>query len=139
MRILVSVKDDLVKIKVAVGSAYRLVKGNTIEMSPQQYLSLAMPFGHQGGPEMDQAKVDALAKLSHFAANPMLSVKETADGKLQVGLHDGRHRAAAVLKRGGAKLHVDIVLAKRYAREHPETTNADLAELVVRHGLLPEV
>jgi hypothetical protein len=118
---------------------FKLAHGNTIEMAPQQYLDLAMPFGHQGGPKADQAKIDKLAKMPKWESNPMFSVKENANGELQVALHDGRHRAAAAKQRGDRTLKVDIVRGRKFAREHPEISDSDLAVLVVKNGLLPEL
>jgi len=117
---------------------FRLVHGNTIQMTPQQFLKLAMPFGHQGGPQADQSKVDTLSRLPHFD-NPMLSVKENAHGELQVALHDGRHRALAAIQRGDTKLNVDIVRGRKYAREHPDVSDADLAAMVIERGVLSEL
>jgi hypothetical protein len=122
-----------------VAATYKMVSGNTLEMSPQQFLDLAMPFGHQGGPTADMEKVHRLAQIKKWENNPMLSVKENEDGKLQVGLHDGRHRALAAIERGDKTINVDIVRGRKYAREHPESTDAEMAERVVKDGLLNEL
>jgi hypothetical protein len=120
-------------------AAYKIVSGSTIEMPPQKFLALAMPFGHQGGPKADMDKVHKLAQIKKWENNPMLSVKENEEGELQVGLHDGRHRALAAIERGDHLIHVDIVRGRKYAREHPETTDAEMAERVAKDGLLSEL
>lgn len=127
------------RLRATASSPFKLLHANTIEMTPQHFLDLAMPFGHQGGPSADMEKVDRLSKLSSWDNNPMFSVKENAEGKLQVALHDGRHRALAAKKRGDSKLKVDIVRGRKYAREHPDTTDADMANMVVDQGLIGEV
>jgi hypothetical protein len=103
---------------------------NTIEMRPQDFLTLASPAGLRGGPQIDLAKVSRLSKIS-WEKNPMLSIKKGPQGELQVGLHDGRHRALAAIERGDKTISVDIIRGKKYAREHPETSDADMAQKVV--------
>lgn len=112
---------------------------NVVTMTPQQYLDLAVPFGHAGGPKMDEAKVAKLADLPEFETAPMLSVKEGPDGRLQVGIHDGRHRAAALAKRGEKTMQVEIVRGKKFAREHPDITDEMIARRISQEGLLPEI
>lgn len=138
--IMQEVHDDVnAAVRRLLGEGYKLVSGNTVEMSPQQFLDLAVPFGHQGGPLADRDKVARLAQLDRWDANPMLSVKERPDGRLQVGLHDGRHRALAALAQGRDTLRVDIVRARKYAREHPEVSDAALARRAADEGLIGEL
>lgn len=122
------------------GSPIRHVGGNTVEMDPQHYLSLAGPFGHRGGPAASQEKLAALSKIkqSDWNTKPMLSVKNSSEeGRLQVGLHDGRHRATVSAQRK-EPLHVEIVPGKKFVRENPGTSGEDLARRVAKEGLLHE-
>jgi hypothetical protein len=119
-------------------NSFKLKNGNTISMSPKQFLELAMPFGIQGGPVKDSSKITNLARTG-WTQNPILSVKETPTGEFQVGLHDGRHRAEAAILRGDNSLDVDIIRGKKFAREHPEISDSDLANLVVKFGLNSEI
>lgn len=111
--------------------------GSSVKMSPQEYLSLASPFGKNGSRPMNENTV------SHFVdngwtKNPMLSAKEGESGKLQVGLHDGRHRAVAAARRGEHLIDVDIVRGQKLKRENPNLTDAEVATRVAREGILPE-
>ena len=114
------------------------VGGNTVKMTPQEFLDLAVPFGDRGGPKVDLEKVARLAKISKWDTKPMLSVKQGDNGLLQVGLHDGRHRALAAIKRGDKTIDVEIVRGKRLARENPLLTDEDIAKQVTQQGLLSE-
>lgn len=111
---------------------------NTVQMRPQKYLDLAMPFGVSGGPKTDWNKVDKLAKMEKWDTNPMLSVKQNNEGNYQVGIHDGRHRALAALQRGDPSLNVDIVRGQKFKRENPNVSDEDMAKSVSQTGVLPE-
>lgn len=116
------------------------VGGNVVRMHPDDYLQLAVPFGHHGGPVADPDKVDNLAGIGQagWTSKPMLSAKEGPGGKLQVGLHDGRHRALAA-KKNKEMLDVAIVRGKKLARENPDLTDEQIAKRVAKEGLLPEL
>lgn len=113
------------------------VKDNVVEMSPSTYLSLAMPFGKLGGRLLNEDTVRHYV-LHPSDSNPMLSIKEHED-KLQVGIHDGRHRALAAQRRGYKTIKVDIVRGKKFARENPTVSDEQMAKRITVEGLLPEM
>jgi phage-related protein len=110
--------------------------GVQVNMSPQDFLKLAMPFGVGGGPEVNQDKLKFLQTLDTYETNPMLSIKQLEDGSFQVGLHDGRHRALVAIKNNESVIAVDIVRGKKYAREHPAVTDMELVNMVRQAGSL---
>lgn len=110
----------------------------TIGMSPRRFLRFAAPFGHQGGPAKDVAKVRALAAVKSRLPNPTLTIKMNAQGKYQVGLHDGRHRASAAILKGQKVMLVNISPSKSLARGYPGISAKSLVAKVRSSGLLGE-
>ncbi len=105
-------------------------------MPPEDFLRLAMPFGYLGGPKQDLEKTKSLIK-SQVWPLPYLTVKKNG-ASFQVGMHDGRHRAKAALSLGKPLL-VAIKKSKSLERTEPGLSDSELALLVVKKGLLPEV
>ena len=127
------------KIFMLLASANTRYKhANVVQMSPQEYLHLALPFGWLGGPKLDQKKVDMLTKSKTAWPNPMLSIKENSNGELQVGPHDDDHRAMASKARGDKLIDVDIVRGRKFARENPSVSDEDMAKRVANENVLPE-
>lgn len=116
--------------------AEEAIGSDVIEISPQSFINLAMPFGHQGGPEADETKINKFSKIE--TPNPTLSIKETKSGSgvYQVGLHDGRHRALAAIKNNQRTIPVNITLGKRFARENPDISIGRLVSVLKERGFL---
>jgi hypothetical protein len=80
--------------------------GTTIvEMSPQDFLTLAKP----GYDPAKQRGADAQVKKGEpFTEIPVLRVKAGADGAAKVTFHNGRHRSRALIKAGVESMPVAI-------------------------------
>lgn len=111
---------------------------NVIKMRPQDFLDAAAPFGHNGGRLAKQETIDALAKMDEWESTPYLTIKEGNGGELQVGLHDGRHRALAAINRGDEFMDVEIRRGQKLKRENPDLTDEQLAS-AVKNGVLSEL
>ncbi len=51
-----------------------------IQIEPEVFLKLAVPFGWNNGPKMDKNKIQTLSNIQHWDTTPMLSVKQNLMG-----------------------------------------------------------
>jgi len=113
--------------------------GTLVKMPPLEFLRLAAPFKHAGGPDVNRNTVEFLKANPDKITGQYLTVKRTPSGDLQVGLHDGRHRALAASELGFTTIPVDIRKGMAMNRKEPNLTDEQLINLIADSGLLPEI
>ena len=109
----------------------------THRINPDEFLRLAAPFGHLGGRKLSRETVEFIKNKGNVSG-AYLTVKESPNG-LQVGLHDGRHRAVAA-KELGVPFDVEIRKGERMKTKYPNMTQDELFTAIEKQGgLIPEI